>query len=622
MKKVLKKKLTDEQLQELLDDWFDRDGTCFVRKSTRSRVLSEGEYYSDYILAAPTPRELFKRAYPIAKNLLDTMDLPYPVSIAVGGSGSYINYAARKIVVATDVFEDKELDSGFKLDVFLGCAVHEGCHARHTDYSQLKRLRNGIDKYLENVLEDERIEAKESEFSPGYMGFLERTKYYYFDKMFRERMAKKPWDKLTKSEKFFELFMRLIRYPKYMREEDLHELGDYLLKVKEILTPYPTCSEEVVTAAMKIADLIKEFIAEENAAERMGLSGMTPEEREEREEEDGPIYIEITAEDLEKALEEIERDLGPLFEILGKMRLKYREVGDDVDGGMTATFVLKDPYIVGEIEGSVERPDGNSFIERQRNDEEKYLRAFVKVKQYVPAIRNHLRNHSKGWKVVHKSTRSGQLDTAKLAEAIQGVPTVYEREGWIKAEGVNLVYLGDESGSMGGESIVAARECGVLIREALMGLPNVNLYMYGHSADIHGRATDLYVYHEPGYTPKYSLGSMRARSQNRDGAAIWLAASRVRKMNNQPTIMFVASDGAPCASDYDGDAGVRHTREMVKKVQSVLGMRVIQIAINDYVPSAQMFDHYIKFTDMRTLAKDLGKVVLKAVEKMSVVKVS
>ena len=86
--------------------------------------------------------------------------------------------------------------------------------------------------------------------------------------------------------------------------------------------------------------------------------------------------------------------------------------------------------------------------------------------------------------------RSGMLDTGKIAEAFQGVPTVYMREGQVKSDRISVCILIDESGSMYGEGETAARDTAVLLNEAIGTLQNVDLYIYGHSTD---GGTALYV---------------------------------------------------------------------------------------------------------------------------------
>jgi cobalamin biosynthesis protein CobT len=223
-------------------------------------------------------------------------------------------------------------------------------------------------------------------------------------------------------------------------------------------------------------------------------------------------------------------------------------------------------------------------------------------------------------KLVHKSVRSGYIDTNKLAEAVQGVPTVYERFGHAKSNKVAVCLVVDESGSMSGSKIDKATTAAILLAEALKKNKEIELFVYGHSADIsfHG-SVDMRIYKEPGYISEGGMGNIPRNqlSNNADGYAIYEAAKRVRKFTNRPCVMFVMSDGAPAASIYNGmDGGVGHTKKMVDKVTKEENMEVIQIAIEGHVPSEKMFKNYVKFTNLSELPSSLGKLVRKIVSKM------
>ena len=80
--------LTDTLIDELMDDWFERDGETFTRIRKKGRIgwestLEEGEAYSAYLLEAPTQEDLIKRAYNLAKETIVVMDPPFKVNIRI-----------------------------------------------------------------------------------------------------------------------------------------------------------------------------------------------------------------------------------------------------------------------------------------------------------------------------------------------------------------------------------------------------------------------------------------------------------------------------------------------------------------------------------------------------------
>ena len=199
--------------------------------------------------------------------------------------------------------------------------------------------------------------------------------------------------------------------------------------------------------------------------------------------------------------------------------------------------------------------------------------------------------------------RSGVLDPGKIAEAYQGVPTVYICEGEVKSDRVAVCILIDESGSMWGTGDIPARDTAVLINEALSTIPNVDLYIYGHSTS--GGATELYVYREQGFHPKYSLGSTDSRCGNHDSIAIREVAARVRKHTDSKALFFMISDGSPNEEPWI----VKKAVDDVEKD----GFSLVAISIDPRYNPALMYKNNVNLSDMSTLAIDLGKLVKKAV---------
>ena len=161
----------------------------------------------------------------------------------------------------------------------------------------------------------------------------------------------------------------------------------------------------------------------------------------------------------------------------------------------------------------------------------------------------------------------------------------------------------------------AAKDAAVLLNEAVSSLPAIELFIYGHSGDMrYSGATELNVYKEPGYSPKYALGSAVARSQNRDGIAILETAKRVRKFTKNPVLFFVISDGAPAADSYDGMQAIQHTKDAVLQVEK-MDFSVVQVCIDSCYDPKLMFKHYVILTDIARLSIDLGKVIKNAIVK-------
>ena len=643
-----------ELIEKLSKDWLERDGESFVKIRTKGRLgweesLKEGTPYSSYLLESPTMEELIKRAYALARNTISAMDIPSKVTVRLSGGGSCTE--GRNVYVATDYFDDDALATGEKLDIFLGLTAHEGSHLLYTEFPIMRKAVgvHPLCAKLLNIIEDERIERNLGEDKPGLANYLKAVKRHYFGRY--SGMTGGSED-VSPLQKILNCILGLIRYPRLLREEEMLEFGELLLKVEKILTPYPDSTASAERAAEKIFELIiKEYGRESGSAkkdsgegkaspEESGREKTSPDKREDStdesdsgdsgegtdsESDSGEDNAEDTGEDLpskrsrEESVKAMESDLEKIAEALEEVA--GGPVQPDVEGcsalrgDQLAEAVSTDRELLAKIcEGEVETGSSKEVIfSRQKEYRDGYMSALEEVKQYVPAVRKVVKGRCVEYSLTHLGMRSGVLDTGKLAEAVQGVPTVYKRQGEVRSDRACVCMLVDESGSMYRHGrMLAARKTAVLLNEALSSIPNIELFIYGHTADCErSGVTELNIYREKGYAPKYALGSLEPRSNNRDGLAILETALRVRKQTKEEVLMFIISDGEPAAENYFGMRAIDHTKECVEKAEA-MGFRIVQICINANYDPALMFRHFIMMENLGTLARDLGREIAKA----------
>ena len=704
----------DPRVEDITRDFLERDGRTFVRKRRTGRIgwegtLEKGESLSSYFLKSPTDGEVIDKAYSIAQDMIKAMDTPYRVKIRLEPRGTVSATDFKSVWVATDFFDRTDLTPGQKIDIFTGYTIHEGCHLLYTDHG----ADTPSDKLvfnLYNTIEDERIEMLLGESSPGLANYIEVVKAYLWGKS-RDKAETK---KRTPLMKVMSCIFGLIRFPAMLREEDVAEYYDELVKVRDILTPFPASTAESSTAAYRIFDVIKDIYRREmemrklleEMAKRSGGSGRkgtssspsrekpsdgddTPDDAEPGEEitegsgapgeeessietwddtDDGPEgepeeetedessdethdnpdtggdgikddepdgespdedrdsrgetgtgketgdgapgtegdgNPEVTDGEVEK---ELSKDLDALDDLLSSLATKN---GDrTLEDSDIAKSLKKDKYLKAqELEGLVEKGEGKAFFTKAPENESQYNNSLTRVRQYINPVRQALKYHCLESDISLKGMQNGLLDTSKLAEAVQGVSTVYMQERHVRCNRRAVCILIDESGSMNGDRERAARDTAILLNEALGSLKSVDLFIYGHTADVRVKnGTDLHVYREKGYCPKYALGSSEADWQNRDGDAIREVAARVRRQTKEHVLMFILSDGEPCADKYYGPAAITDTRKAVLKV-TAMGFTPVQICIEASYDPSQMFDNYIIMDDMSTLAKELSKVI-------------
>ena len=253
--------LTPQQKYDLLTkDFLERDGDHFVRIRRTGRLgwedtLPEGSAYSAAIVNPKSDRELLLNASKLARQMIVAMDTPFKVKVRISTNKSCTD--SKEVFVATKVFDEPDMTPGEKLDVFLGLTVHEGSHLLYTDFAALKapKMRNRLLCRLENIIEDEMIERHLGERKPGLANFLKATKYYYFGK-YADAAAEVKQDRMTR---LFNAVISLIRYPASLPPRDAEEFADELLRVRDILTPFPEDTPGCVEKAGELLELFKEL---------------------------------------------------------------------------------------------------------------------------------------------------------------------------------------------------------------------------------------------------------------------------------------------------------------------------------------------------------------------------
>ena len=277
------------------------------------------------------------------------------------------------------------------------------------------------------------------------------------------------------------------------------------------------------------------------------------------------------------------------------------------DKELASGFNKERKELARECEGKLERgSEKDRIIIKVPENKGAYEDSLQRVRRYIPTVSNILKSNGTEYKTSLRGLRSGMMDPCKIAEAFQGVPSIYMRESKVKADRMTVSLLIDESGSMDGEKIIAARDTAILFREALKNVANISLYVYGYTSD--GKKTILCKYIEPGYAPKYSMGSMDSRRGTPTAEAISETVKRITLNKEEQALMIVISDGYPNSSNEEVAAQVKNAERK--------GIKVMGISIDDDLPESalkKMYGKYIKYSDMGSLVSSLSKVLKKEV---------
>jgi hypothetical protein len=508
------------------------------------------------------------------------------------------------------------------LDAFYGAAIQNACLASMQttqEYQKTMQARDTsrgatVKDLLHSVLNTERIDKKLADRLPGYLKFVQKYKDHRFENY------EGPGPEAAKQKRLLDLVVKMLRYPANITEEDMDEFGEPLKAMERLLKKHggiPADFDGCSSMATSLSNIVYKYVDKEEEPPGGGGSG------EDEDESDGSggtppkAKPEMSKAELNEFAKEMMQALINPEEGESSdedFKAEFDDFVDDMDESAT-------PKIDYEWEEEGTATQGNVYFKKANINEkskERYKDALTKIDTTKAAVLQKLfARKSKNYEFSMKSMRSGRLDTNKIAEAAQQVPTIYERFGQVTTSKVCVGVLIDESGSMGGSKIEKAREAAIFINEVFRKMPDVELFIYGHTADITNTGSvDMMVYREKGFiTDSFSLGSVTARANNRDGDAIFATAKRMRGQTENQGLLFVLSDGAPSASDYGGRSAIEDTRKKVLRAQS-LGFQVIQIAIEEHVPSRDMFDYFIKMTDIKNLPKELVAYMSRKVDKL------
>lgn len=215
----------------------------------------------------------------------------------------------------------------------------------------------------------------------------------------------------------------------------------------------------------------------------------------------------------------------------------------------------------------------------------------------------------------------GELDEEALYSLKLSNRDIFFDEEEMPGYSLDIAVLVDESGSMNGRKIQEAKVAALALALALRNNEHINLFVYGHTADLNREPFTMYRYLDPfkRATDFNSLFGIESRSCNADGYAIQQMGEIMKESKSAQKVLIVISDGQPAAQCYghgfDGDSGIAHTREMVSSLERQ-GIFVIQIAVGNIQDSDKMFTHFIPY-DGTKLGQNLKQILNKKLVQIS-----
>ena len=561
-----------------------------------------------------------------------------------------------------NIFVDGSLlkDNDDKLDVVAGLSIHEKLHLVHTkplikwerEYRQEHYLSGPEGKLLHNIgniIEDEWIESQLAKTHGGFVNYIQKVKEHYFDKHGEKiEECKDPFgdvlntllamvrfpqaidaERKKKHAKHIQFFARALKDGLNSRENTLQcieVLYDYMRQLaKKHAEESKDKDEEAMMerATEKLEDILGAYEAEGSRGELSDKDIETMLERLLKDEKASADrhsrygearVMESGAEAMADELVDYEKSLGKISDELNKA------ISDLEDSDYSEEKWGADKALGLKIGTKVTWRNEKSKDERYKLN---YTDALMTMKSAISGLRRRIDLYGDTKMYTIRNQRRGRLDKKMLHKIPLGREDLFKNIIIDEDKPLDICLLVDESGSMGYSKMQKARETAIALREALKDNQALNLWVFGHTADGYKwdakGQTNMSVYWSPTYkSHPDSMGSMKARSENRDGMAILASADKVNAespSSSSNKLMIVISDGEPSAHGYRAYEAQNHVKKVVKHLEGQ-GWSIIQIGIQGArVYSMQnMFRNYIYVEDTSQLPNQVSRIIRKVIK--------
>ncbi len=482
---------------------------------------------------------------------------PYVYAVANSDS-SYTD--GKQIVVGMAPSSNKE--NVFEgMDIEYGLACHEACHCAYTDFRFCERSFKGISdlcKWIHNVYEDECIEEMMGYAIPNYMTFLDAVRSHYFnvDKF------QTPKDDIDIIQVMFLSYVRSKEWVNLIPKEWQDTYGELMDNIYNVVDKYfliktneieysPT--RQTYDAAVETEKLIIKFLKNKtgktpntslnNFQRQNGMVGQSTSEtttpKQLKQKITQAISSAKSSMERESEYKALEKEGKSIEDIELEEANKNDEIKDmDLKKGSNIKLSfenMKDALIKSKYQAMVTKHK----------------------KEIVLAKRMIFHNDKKIEMQLEEFHRNGNLNSRQLAEAIQGINTVYKQMSQKMIDKTNprynLVLLIDESGSM--RDIANVATCiSIILYEAMKDFNGIDLYVYGH-----GEKINCYVNPKTKYP--YSLANRDYQGGQNDALAIKSVIDKVRSQSNKPIFLINVTDSCYLSLDEKMQDAFKYAKE-------------------------------------------------------------
>lgn len=604
--------------------WFPNRGTC-GESLLGITPSSQYVYKEDEIRTCKKSMALMSGAL---LHVSDQVTENSATLVAMTGSDdSYTD--GKNIVIGTNPMNEHD-DLYKAMDILMGLACHESCHCAYTDfddYSLDKVMEYPIGKWLSNLYEDECIEEMLIKKNKQWAFFLDSVLSHYFSYSKMMPQIKKASLSSSIINCAQVMLLAMVRQPQlstWFPKDWIDTLGPMLDEIYEeviikINNPSffaysPTSTVNKATIAT--IEIMKKYISDDmlnrEINQKMGMlgnssseassnkqfgSGKSPKEREKAAKAARNKVASGTKSKVDKAKEKISRETKD-----------------------------KDTNLSGLLEGGKE---SIGAAKSNETDKRRYDEIKSKLGEEISIAKKIIiPNDKKIEYEMDKFHRNGQLISSHLAQAIQGVNTVYQRKVIKRSEDKTnpkyaFVLALDESGSMMSKSLLSgdssfdeSTKVAVVMYEAMKDFPDIDLYIYGHGDNV-------VKYVTPNVKNPYRLASRKMQRSQNEAISYDAIYKDVRLQTNKPILFFNITDSNYLANQDK----IERIVEKMKKERCVVSLMTVLnkcysdfndkgiISFNDNLYGKDEWVHLDEKTSLKDGLKQLAKIFRKNLNK-------
>ncbi len=284
-------------------------------------------------------------------------------------------------------------------------------------------------------------------------------------------------------------------------------------------------------------------------------------------------YYETIEEDeyfiTEEDIETIEREIEDM----------QREANTENSKNDDSNIIIDDFDITSPIAKSVNCINTKTTIRDQTLFEAPYDRAISGLQYGIRTLTKDFKRILRQDRVTKRPHTSGRINLDRYGRKKASIRIFDKKQDPGKIDDLAVFIAVDESGSMHGDNVNAARQTCIALAEVFENL-DIPIYIMGFTAEMYSNK-DVQHYHYINWNnSKYNrmkLLNISARSTNYDGYAIRYASEVLKKYKSTHKLLIVISDGQPNFAPLGPVGSLNDTKLAIKEAKkhsSILGVAI------------------------------------------------